>query len=95
LPEDFFQIRQICCKNPPERIGQIRQKSARNREPFRTFCTPKGSFCFVLVRFWQYLRSSPREIFFSSKNILQKKIKKYMVKKKLTARKNLNKVAFC
>jgi hypothetical protein len=44
-------------QNPPSRIGQIRQKSARNWDDFRPFFT-QGSFCgffsadFVLSQKW-------------------------------------------
>jgi hypothetical protein len=62
LPDDFFQIRQICCKNPPENAKQnwsnppeIRQKLGW----FEAVFHHKGSFCgffsadFALSQKWQ------------------------------------------
>jgi hypothetical protein len=50
-------------QNPPRRIGQIRQKSARNWDDFRPFFTLRLVFVAFLVRILPYLRISQREIF--------------------------------
>jgi hypothetical protein len=52
-------------KNPPRRIDQIRQKSARNWDDFRPFFTLRLVFVAFLVRILPYLRSGQREIFIS------------------------------
>jgi hypothetical protein len=52
-------------QNPPRRIGQIRQKSARNWDGFRPFFTLRLVFVAFLVRILPYLRSGKREIFIS------------------------------
>jgi hypothetical protein len=58
----FFQSARSGVKirqNPPSRISQIRQKSARNWDDFRPFFYPKSSFCgffsadFALSQKWQ------------------------------------------
>jgi hypothetical protein len=45
--------------NPPSRIGQIRQKSARNWDDFKPFFTLREVFVGFLVRILPYLRSVP------------------------------------
>jgi hypothetical protein len=52
-------------QNPPRRIGQIRQKSARNWDDFRPFFTLRLVFVAFLVRILPYLRSDQRQIFIS------------------------------
>jgi hypothetical protein len=52
-------------QNPPRRIGQIRQKSARNWDDFRPFFSLRLVFVAFLVRILPYLRSGQREIFIS------------------------------
>jgi hypothetical protein len=59
-------------QNPPNRIGQIRQKSARNWDDFRPFFTLRVVFVAFLVRISPYLRSGQGEIFIFFENILQK-----------------------
>jgi hypothetical protein len=44
-------------QNPPRRIGQIRQKSARNWDDFRPFFTLRLVFVAFFVRILPYLRS--------------------------------------
>jgi hypothetical protein len=51
-------------QNPPSRIGQIRQKSARNWEDFRPFFSLRVVFVAFLVRILPYLRSGQGEIFY-------------------------------
>jgi hypothetical protein len=59
-------------QNPPSRIGQIRQKSARNWEDFRPFFSLRVVFVAFLVRILPYLRSGQGEIFnFFFENILE------------------------
>jgi hypothetical protein len=75
-------------QNPPSRIGQIRQKSARNWDDFRPLFTLREVFVGFLVRILPYLRSGPGnfflfflkiffsflKIFFFFENILHKNI---------------------
>jgi hypothetical protein len=51
-------------QNPPSRIGQIRQKSARNWDNFRPFFTLRVVFVAFLVRISHYLRSGKGQIYF-------------------------------
>jgi hypothetical protein len=57
-------------QNPPSRIGQIRQKSARNWDDFRPFFTLRVVFVGFLVRILPYLRSGQGKIFIFFENIL-------------------------
>jgi hypothetical protein len=57
-------------QNPPSRIGQIRQKSARNWDDFRLFSPLRVVFVAFLVRILPYLRSGQGEIFIFFENIL-------------------------
>jgi hypothetical protein len=57
-------------QNPPSRIGQIRQKSARNLDDFWPFFTLRVVFVGFLVRILPYLRSGPGKIFIFFENIL-------------------------
>jgi hypothetical protein len=56
-------------QNPPSRIGQIRQKSARNWDDFRPFFTLRVVFVGFLVRILPYLRSGQGKIFIFFENI--------------------------
>jgi hypothetical protein len=58
-------------QNLPNRIGQIRQKSARNWDDFRPFFTLRVVFVAFLVRISPYLRSGKGEIFIIFKNVFQ------------------------
>jgi hypothetical protein len=57
-------------QNPPSRIDQIRQKSARNWEDFRPFFTLRVVFVGFLVRILPYLRNGQGKIFIFFENIL-------------------------
>jgi hypothetical protein len=50
-------------QNPPNRIGQIRKKSARNWDDFRPFFTLRVVFVAFLVRILPYLRSGQENIY--------------------------------
>jgi hypothetical protein len=58
-------------QNPPSRIGQIRQKYARNWDDYRPFFSLRVVFVAFLVRILPYLRSGQGEIFIFFENILQ------------------------
>jgi hypothetical protein len=54
-------------RNPPCRIGLIRQKSVQNWELLCGFHPLGVLLCGFLMRIWPYLRSGPGKIFFSLK----------------------------
>jgi hypothetical protein len=57
-------------QNPPNGIGQIRKKSARNWDDFRPFFTIRVVFVAFFVQISPYLRSDKGEIFIFFENIL-------------------------
>jgi hypothetical protein len=50
-------------QNPPSRIGQIRQKSAKNWDDFRPFFTIRVFFVAFLVRILPFFRSGQKNIY--------------------------------
>jgi hypothetical protein len=80
-------------RNPPSRIGQIRQKSARNWDDFRPFFTLRVVFVGFLVRILPYLRSGQGKIFifFFLKYFAQS----YFFSTIFFERKSEKKVVFC
>jgi hypothetical protein len=58
-------------QNPPSRIGQIRQKSARNWDDFRPFFTLRVVFLGFLMRILPYLRRGRGKILIFFENILR------------------------
>jgi hypothetical protein len=59
-------------QNPPDSIGQISQKSARNLELFMSFFTPWGSVLWLLLRIWPNLKSGTGKKKKNLKKFLQK-----------------------
>jgi hypothetical protein len=72
---NFFKSTRSVVKirqNPPSKIGQMRQKSAKNWDDFRPFFTLRVVFVGFLMQLLPYLRSGRGKIFLFFENILLK-----------------------